>query len=393
MKLKFGELERRLNAGLGEDETLELKPHLFENKKGFRNDVLKSVVALANARGGNLVIGVEQEKGNWAISGTNYHEEYVRNWLSQVVYEYVEPDDLPCRVYPIKSTEKNLKCIGIEVDEPKERYFAIRYWSRRSKKDTSYYLPLRFSESSRFLDFQSFLQKIISKLATGLAAASKEMTFSESTFIEEREFDLGKFKMRIDELKDIKRIGESKTETIIRTELLDSLPNLPQNDLEPWTSSLRNYVLELTDLLLEEFKTADKNLQKTILKMLFHIAYRADKETRERIKFNFLDILEKLYDDAKAEKSSELIKLLQILHSHQPGYIKKMIEDAIERWSKIEFDNRYNEIDVDIYLGKNNKRLREIRSFVFRSLAIAEKAQDMEKVDRLKKLYARIRSK
>jgi len=393
VKLEFRELERRLNAGLGEDETLELKPQLFENKKGFKNDILKGVVALANARGGHLVIGVEQEKGNWVISSTNYDEEHVRNWLSQIVYEYVEPDNLPFKVYPIISTEKNLKCVVIEVEESKERYFAIRYWTRRSKKDTSYYLPLRFSESSRFLDFQSFFRNIISNLATGLSVGSKELPFSGYTFTEGREFDLGKFKLRIAELKEIKHIGDPKTESMIRTELRDSLPNLPQNDLEPWTNNLRNATLELVDLLTKEFKTANEPLEKIILRMLNHIAYRADETTLERIKHNFLDKLERVYTDPKAKKSSDLIRLLQILHYNQPDYIKKMIKDAIERWSETEFGNIYNDIDVDKYLGKDDKRLKELRSFILKRQAIAGKSKDMQKVARLEKLYVWIRSK
>jgi len=393
VKLKFGELERRLNAGLGEDETLELKPQLFKNKKGFENDILKGVVALASVRGGYLVIGVEQEKGNWVICGTNFDEEYVRNWLSQIIYEYVEPDNLPFKVYPIISTEKNLKCVVIEVDESKERYFAIRYWTRRSKKDTSYYLPLRFSESSRFLDFQSFFRNIISNLATGLSVGSKELPFSNYTFTEGREFDLGKFKLRIAELKEIKHIGDPKTESMIRTELRDSLPNLPQNDLEPWTNNLRNATLELVDLLLKEFKAANEPLGKIILRMLSHITYRADETTLEKIKHNFLDTLEKVYADPKVEKSSDIIKLLQTLHYNQPDYIKRMIEHAIERWSKKEFDNIYNDIDIDKYLGKDDKRLEELRLFILKRLATVRKNKDMQKVTRLEKLYVRIRSK
>ena len=393
MKLEFRELERRLNAGLGEDETLELKPQLFENKKGFRNDILKGVVALANARGGHLIIGVEQEKGNWVICGTNYDEEHVRNWLSQIVYEYVEPDNLPFKVYPIRSTENNLKCVVIEVDESKERYFAIRYWTRRSKKDTSYYLPLRFSESSRFLDFQSFFRKIISTLATGLSVGSKKLPFSGYTFIEEREFNLVKFKLRIAELKEIKKIGDPKTESMIRTELLDSLPNLPQNDLEPWTSNLRNTTLELIDLLVKEFKTTNEPVERNNLRMLNHIAYRADEITLERIKHNFLDKLERVYANPKAKKSSDLIRLLQILHYNQPDYTKKMIEDAIERWSATEFESIYNDIDIDRYLWKDNKRLEELRLFILTGLAIARKSKDMQKVARFGKVYIRIRSK
>jgi predicted HTH transcriptional regulator len=393
VRLTYREIERRLNAGLGEDETLEFKPHLFKSRRGFKNPVLRGVVALANASGGNLIIGLEQKNAKWDICGTSLDEEYVRNWLSQVIYDYVEPDGLPFKVYRVESTSKNLKCVGIEVSKSKERYFAVRYSGRSSRKDSSYYFPLRVGESSRLLDFHSFLRSVFSNWIIGLSTISQASPFLDSTFSETIEFDLEKFKMRIDELKSIKSIGDSETENTIRTELEDSLPYLPQNDLEPWDNSLRNATLELIDLLLEELKTGKKALQQKILKMLYHIAYRADKKTLERIRFNFLDLLEKLYGDLKTEKSSELIRLLQIMHYHQPKYIKKMIDDAIERWNKTDFDSRYDDIDLNAYLGRNNKRLKELRLFLLKSLAKARKAQNVDKMDRLQKLYSTIRSR
>ena len=199
--------------------------------------------------------------------------------------------------------------------------------------------------------------------------------------------------MRLDELKKIKSIDESKTERIIRDELRDSLPGLPYNHVEQWTDNLRKAVFELIDLLLKEFKTCNENLREKNMDMLCIIVHRADKETLEKIKHDFLDILERLYDDPKVEKSSDLIKLLQALHSYEPDYIKKMIDDAIEHWSTNVFENRYRDIEIDRYVWKDVNRLRELRLYILESLASARKKQDMIKVERLEKLYNIIRSR
>lgn len=390
MKLTFEELERRLSVGLGEDESLEFKPHLFENLKGIKNPILKGVVALANARGGNLVIGVEQKKGTWVICGTSHNEEDVKNWFSQIVYEYVEPDGLPFRVYPIVSTEKNLKCVAIEVGESRGRYFAVRYSGRSSKKKPSYYFPLRIGDSNRLVDFHGFVRNIFSNWVMGLSAVSEREIFPSYTLTEERKFDLEKFKMRLNELKSI---DEPETERIIRDELRNSLTDLPYNHVERWSDDIKKTVLELTDLLAKEFRPDNEDLRKRIVDMLYVIAYRADKETLEKIKNDFLDIFERLYADPEVKKSSDLIKLLQVLHYYEPEYIKEMMKDAIEQWSKKDFDSRYRDIEIDRYLWKDVNRLRELRSYILKSLASARKAQDTEKVERLEKLYDIIRSR
>ena len=395
VRLTFGEIERRLNSGLGEDERLEFKPDLFQNKKGINNPILKGIVALANTQGGNLVIGIKQEKEKWIITGTKYDEEYVKNWLSQIVYEYVEPgpDRLLFRVYPIISEEKNKKCIGIEVVKRPQTYFAIRHSGRSSTKPTSYYFPIRIGASTRLLDFQSFVHNIFGDWLRGLSALSKVEIARQYRLQEERKFDLSGLRMRIDEFKSIKEMSESEIEKIIFDEIRNRLPDLPIDEYEPWSDDLKKTIFELTDLLRKEFAMGDEERRKRIVSMLNIIVHRADTETREKIKHDFLEILENLYENPNVKKSSDLIKVLQALHDYESSYIMKMIKDAIESWTKEDFDSRYNDIEIDRYISEDVNRLKELRSYILRSLAYASKAQDTEKVERLKKLYDRIRSR
>ena len=394
MNLSFKELENRLASGRLEDETLEFKSDLFEHKKGHKNDILKGVVALANAEGGKLVIGIsESENGECTIRGIDKDSEYVRKWISSLVYDYVEPDGLNFTVYPIKSTQKNAECIVIDVKKQKGKYFAIRHFSRKSQKNTSYYLPLRIGESNRFLEFDRFLVNIIANTALGFPELSTT-TDSMLVFPNIFEFDFKKFKMLTNELGKVMKLGDFETVDLIRTELSDILPNLPDNQLEIWDDDLKNAAILLVQTLREYFETVDESLRKKIIKMLFHVAYRADKTTVKTIKDGFQEILQNIYaEEITGKKTSEQIRLLQILHNFDPKFIMSLIEDALSKWDKNGFDSLYNAIDFNKYLEKDEKRLGELRFFILKSLANARKSGNAQKVDRLKKFWALICSK
>jgi len=389
-RLTFKQLERRLKTRLGEDERLEFKPHLFENKKGIKNPILKNVVALANAHGGNLIIGVIRQNQDWIITGTSLDRESVNNWLSQIVYEYVEPDGLSFETYTIESAEKNLKCIGIVVHK-ESRYFAVRYSGRSSRKEskTSYYFPMRIGSSTQLLDSFNFIKNIFSSWAMGLSGISKQEIFPRPTPREKREFNLEYFKMRIAELGEIK---EENTRRMLVEELRDILTNLPFDHLNPWTESLRKPVYELTDILKKEIATNDSGLRNRILDMLQIIAKRADDKTLKEIERGFLNILEELYVDTKIGKTSDLIHLLQILHHYDPDYMKKMIKDALENWDINDFTNRHNDIEIGKYLSGHADRIKGLRLYVLNKIEIARKTQNHQMRERYETVYNRIRS-
>jgi predicted HTH transcriptional regulator len=70
-RFTFEQIQRRLRMKLGENESLEFKTGIFENKKGIENPLLKTVAALANTQGGNLIIGIKRQNQDWIIFGTN----------------------------------------------------------------------------------------------------------------------------------------------------------------------------------------------------------------------------------------------------------------------------------------------------------------------------------
>jgi len=391
MKFTFKQLERRLKMKLGEDESLEFKPHLFENKKGIKNPILRGVVALANAYGGNLIIGVKCQNRDWIICGASHDREYVSNWLSQIMYEYVEPDGLSFEAYPIESAEKGLKCIGIEVHKLRGRHFAVRYSGRSSTKEgkLSYYFPMRIGSSSQLLDSFSFIRNIFSNWAMGLSEISKQEIFPSYTLTEKREFDPEEIRTRISETGDIE---EKKTRRMLIEELRHILTNLPYDHIDSWTENLRKLVFELLGMLRKEIETDDRDLRKRVLDMLSIVTHHADDKTLKKMEHDFLSILEEFYTDPKMEKTSDLICLLQILHHYDPDYMERMIKDSLEHWSIADFNSRYLGIEIGRYLSGHVDRIRELRLYVLKKLEVARKTGNTQMEERFAKMYDRIRS-
>ena len=69
---------------LGESETLEFKT-------AFSKEVIESLVAFANTKGGSVLIGVSNNKN---IIGVNIGEESIQNWLNEIKTK-TEPSIIP----------------------------------------------------------------------------------------------------------------------------------------------------------------------------------------------------------------------------------------------------------------------------------------------------------
>lgn len=87
--LNFEYLEKLVREG--ESILLEFKPENDVEEKGNENRILRGVVALANTRGGNLVIGVEKRGNTHKIVGISLTQDYILNWLSGLINSYVDP--------------------------------------------------------------------------------------------------------------------------------------------------------------------------------------------------------------------------------------------------------------------------------------------------------------
>lgn len=67
------EIEKLIQSG--ENESLEFKSN-------FNNELIETLVAFANTRGGKVVVGINQ---NNKVGGIVIHAETVQNWINEKI--------------------------------------------------------------------------------------------------------------------------------------------------------------------------------------------------------------------------------------------------------------------------------------------------------------------
>ena len=205
---------------------------------------------------------------------------------------------------------------------------------------------------------------------------------------EERQFNLDIFNIRINELDCIKEVYTRK---MLVEEIRHILTNLPYNHVDIWSESLRGSIFSLLDILRKEIDTNDENFKKRILDMLNIIAKRTDDDTLKKMENDFLNLLNAFYEDQKMEKTSDLIRLLQILNHYDSDYMEKLIKDSLEKWNIDDFNSRYNDIEIDRYLSGEIDRLKKLRLYVLKKIEVAKNTENLQMEERYIKMYDRIR--
>jgi len=373
----------------GESIVLEFKPEKDVKLKGYKNRILRGIVALANARGGNLVIGVEKIGTKHKIVGTSLTQDYILNWLSELINSYVDPPDLSFNVYVIESSEKVIRCIGIFV-EPSVTKHALRHHGRSSQKH-GYHLFLRIGDSSREVDFGTFWSVAFSKLIESFLAFPEQiqMRIPDISVTIERKFDLEEAEWYTQEIK--KKYEPSVTQRLLE-EFRTKLTDLPYDNVEHWNKEIKVFISSLLDIINNQLDDEEKRIQ--ALDFLRIITHRCDKETFEDIKIKFLDKLLTLYNkilhNHQLVKVHDILDLIQSLNNYEPKFFKKILIDAIYYWNDEEFASRYH--DLDFYRCTDKNAIKEVRSELLNMMSKFKQEGDMNKTERTEKFYEIIRN-
>ena len=110
----------------------------LEYKENFSDEVIKTIVAMSNASGGKVIVGV---KDNQNVSGIELNKENRANWLNQIknkTYPYVLPI-----VTIEKRNNKNIAIFTVKESPFKPISFKNRYYLRRNNSNQI----LSFSDS------------------------------------------------------------------------------------------------------------------------------------------------------------------------------------------------------------------------------------------------------
>ncbi len=110
----------------------------LEYKENFSDEVIKTIVAMSNASGGKVIVGV---KDNQNVSGIELNKESRADWLNQIknkTYPYVLPI-----VTIEKRNNKNIAIFTVKESPFKPISFKNRYYLRRNNSNQI----LSFSDS------------------------------------------------------------------------------------------------------------------------------------------------------------------------------------------------------------------------------------------------------
>jgi len=384
----FGHLENLVREG--ESIVLEFKPENDVNEKGNENRILRGVVALANTRGGNLVIGIEKIGDKHEIVGTSSNQDFILNWLSQLINSYVDPPDLIFNVYTIEFLEKNKKCICIFVERSVTKH-ALRHYGRKSQK-LGYHLLLRIGDSSREVDFSTFWSVAFNNLMDTLSTIPQRIPSplhpSDISVELERKFDLNS---AVWYLQEINKKYESSVEQRLLDEFRTKLTNLPYASQTIWTEEIKKFVSSLFRFIEEQLR--DKKQIYKALDFLHIISHRCDNETLEEIQKRFLGVLETLYEEIlenhQLTKAHDLLDLLQTLNNYDITLMNKLLMDAICSWSDEEYGARYN--DFEFYHYKDKEVIKELKSKLVSMMSKYKEKGDVSKAERIEKLYDKVR--
>ncbi len=380
----FKQLEQLVKDG--ESQILEFKLDNYARELGHKNPILRGVVALANTRGGNLVIGIRKGEDIHQIVGMEFTQDYIVNWFSQLVNSYVDPPDISFTVYELKAEDGMIKCIGIHVPRSGTKY-AIRYAGRDSEKDPSYYLLMRIGESTRSVAFADFFPMAFNHLIEGISTLPDKISLKDitSTSKNESKFDVNGANRYLTLLQEDLDLS---VQTKILSELRHILSNLRWHTHSAWTDDMKSFTLSLLDWIKEELEEEQQKNQ--LLDFLRIISDRCDEETFKKIQDNFLKLLNDFYRNPCFDMDSSLLFLLQHLGDYNQAILNRLLMDALDKWGIDEFNQHYTNlifersVDYD-WLEKQKYKL-------IRIMSKAIKCGDDDKAMRAETLYDQIRN-
>lgn len=376
---------------VGESIILEFKSENVVEDKGNENPILRGTVALANTRGGNLVIGVEKRGEKHEIVGTSYNQDFIQNHISQLIDSYVDPPNLPFTAYSIKSEEEKVICIAIHVDRGPTKY-ALRHFGRKSQK-YGYHMLMRIGDSSREVDFGTFWSVAFTSLIETLSSIPKQITSpiqtSDISVVHNKKFELNGAEWYLQELN--KKLHPAIEERLLN-EFRSKLANLEYDHVNAWTEDIKKFVSSLLDYI--DKKLGDEERRNRVLDFLKIMINRCDKETKEKIYNRFLitfeDLYEQMLENHQLTQAQDLLSLLQYLKNYDLNFMNKLVMNAINKWDDNEFSQRAG--GLQFYYVQDKDGLKQLKSKLVNLMSKYREQGNDIKFSRSARIYDLIRN-
>lgn len=107
----------------GESETVEFKT-------SFNDQVIVSLVAFANTKGGSVYVGISD---NGTIKGVKIKKETLQKWVNEIKNK-TQPSIIPS-MHILKQKDKKVVCIKVNEFPVKPLSFKGRYYKRRNNSN------------------------------------------------------------------------------------------------------------------------------------------------------------------------------------------------------------------------------------------------------------------
>jgi len=161
------------------------------------------------------------------------------------------------------------------------------------------------------------------------------------------------------------------------------LPDLPQGDM---SEGIRDAIMKLLNIMGGDFGHAE--MRELFLDMFSIICCKRDKEVNKEMKELFLNKIIAMCPDLGINEKSDALTIIQQLHKYSPVIMEELMNCAIEKWSKEEFNKLLIRIDFGRLSTKDKSVLREK---LWDRRSKAEETGQVEKIrriDRILDLYA-----
>lgn len=191
----------------------------------------------------------------------------------------------------------------------------------------------------------------------------------------ETRFDSKRFLSKIDIFMNIQ---EKSTKVKILERIRHQTTDLPYDGMP---ENVRNMVMTLLSKLRVEIE--DKAVRKRCLNILSIISGRRDDVVNAKVKELFLNKIQGTYDGLSIEEKKYALNILQRLQRYNPKIINQLMTEAVEKWTRVEFQNLLNSIEFD---RLNEEEAEQLRNRLWNWRARAKRKEEEEKVDRIDKI-------
>jgi predicted nucleotidyltransferase len=206
------------------------------------------------------------------------------------------------------------------------------------------------------------------------AKISKEMVWLPETRYE-TQFDTERFSSNISIFKDVQ---ERDTKEKILETIRHQAADLPHDGM---SDSIRSNVITLLCTLQNECD--NETMRKSCLDILSIISGRRDDMVNAKMKELFLDRINRMYSTLSIEEKNDALRIIQRLQRYDSNIIHKLILDAIETWTQIEFQNLLNSIELS---RLDKEEIERLRKRLWNLRASAMRNQEKEKADRIDRI-------